>query len=566
MLSFAVFEQSGAGTGNAGGAARDWPLRHAYLTGPDDSPVHGSLRFIDGMIRCEKRQPDAAGLCVQFPVEPSPLSPDGHAPGLLALQTCLLPEREQPYLLSLELARHRLMLSINKLEDWLLFDLPAEDPVMQAFEEARQAFTAAVVAQGVGTTGSGANLRYSPEADRLGRKALALALDASEQIAFRQAQLQHAKRASGELAAAAATFKPPANALTDHETLETRNTMMGSVGVILTTPALIGCTVAPEQFSAPLQQLIARTCDFIRLPMRWVEMEPTEGRYAFQSTDRWIEWAVRTAKLPVVAGPIVDFRPQCTPEWLYIWEHDYETLRELVYEHVKNIVTRYRRTVAGWTVVSGLHCTTNFSLTIEQALDLTRICVTLVRKLQPGAAVQIEIDHPWGDTCAGNGRAVPPTLYAEMINQAGLNPDMIALRIQAGSAEPGRTARDMMSLSAILDRYAALEKPISISAVAAPSQPPSLDDLASAEVDDPGYWRSPWSPDAQARWLTAMAAVAASKPYVHSICWADLLDSPKLRSHDGLLTADGQPKPALQRLAELRQAIREKRSPLSLAR
>lgn len=563
MLSFAVFDGNGQG-----GPAHDWPLRHAYLTGPDDAPVSGEIRFADGMIRCEKRHPDAAGLCLQFPVEASPISPDGLAAGLLTLQTCLLPEREQPYLLSLELARHRLMLAINKLEDWVLFDLPGDDPAMTAFDEARQAFTAAVVAQGVRTNGTGALLRYSPEADRLARRALAMAVDASERIAFKQAAVQHARRISGELAAAAAAFKPPENALTEHETVETRNTMIGSVGVILPNPPQIGCSIAPDQYSGVLQQLVARSCDFIRLPMRWVEMEPTEGRYAFQATDRWIEWAVRTVKMSVVAGPIVDFRPQCVPEWLYIWEHDYETLRELVYEHVKNIVTRYRRTVSAWTVVSGLHCTANFSLSIEQALDLTRICVGLIRKLQPGATVQIEIDQPWGDSCASNPRAVPPTLYAEMVNQAGINPDLFALRIQTGTADAGgdggRTARDMMALSALLDRYAALERPITISALGAPSAPPDAGDLAAGPHDEPGYWRQPWSPESQARWLTAAAGIAASKPFVHSICWSELLDSARLHSREGLLSVEGQPKPAMQRLADIRQAIHEKRSPLTL--
>jgi hypothetical protein len=342
--------------------------------------------------------------------------------------------------------------------------------------------------------------------------------------------------------------------------------MIGSVGVILPREPQVGCTVPAEQFTPALQRLAQSAGDFIRLPMRWVEMEPTEGRYAFAATDRWIEWAVRAAKMPVVAGPIVDFRPQCVPEWLYIWEHDYETLRELVYEHVKHIVTRYRRTVGAWTIVSGLHNAAGFALNIEQALDLTRICAMLVRKLQPGAAVQVEIDHPWGDACAGNPRAVPPALYAEMVNQAGINPDVLALRIEAGAPEIGRTARDMMALSAMLDRYAVFDRPIAISALGAPSAAPTTDELAAAGVDDPGYWRAPWTPESQARWLAAAAGIAASKPYVHSICWADLLDRPPVHPHDGLATADGTPKPALLRQSEVRLALREKRSPLSLVR
>ena len=92
----------------------------------------------------------------------------------------------------------------------------------------------------------------------------------------------------------------------------------------------------------------------------WVDLEPREGSYSFGPTDKWIEWAVRTAKVPVVAGPVIDFRASSTPDWLYIWENDYETLRDLVIEHMQAVVTRLRRTITRLTAASGLHVFTNF--------------------------------------------------------------------------------------------------------------------------------------------------------------------------------------------------------------
>ena len=172
------------------------------------------------------------------------------------------------------------------------------------------------------------------------------------------------------------------------------------IGIVLPQPALVGCTVNPANFSEPLARVVGATCDFVSMPMVcWMDMEPTEGKYAFAKTDKWIEWAVR-AKIPVVAGPLIDFREIAVPEWLYIWEHDYETLRELVYEHIKTIVTRYRRTVTRWTVCWGLHVNASFAMTLERMMDLTRMCAPLVRKLQPTAKVQIEISQPWGEYLA----------------------------------------------------------------------------------------------------------------------------------------------------------------------
>ena len=74
------------------------------------------------------------------------------------------------------------------------------------------------------------------------------------------------------------------------------------------------------------------------------------------------------------------------PDFLYIWEHDYETLRDVVIEHVKQVVTRYRRTVHTWTICSGLHVASNFAISYEQAVDLTRVCVLIVHQLLPSIA------------------------------------------------------------------------------------------------------------------------------------------------------------------------------------
>ncbi len=572
MLSFVVFQTSPPTDGQAGAT-----LRHAHMFGADDVPMAADITVTpDGsLIRCDKRSPESAGLSLQFIVD-GVNGPTG-APGIgpVTIQTCLLPDREKPYLLSLELARHRLMLILNKLEDWALFDLPPTDPGLLLFERAREAFTKAVVEQS-NSQGVTPELPFTPQADELSRHALALAMEASEQLTLTQSRLQFSKRMSGELAQAAARIGSPANALTDHEVAESRNALLGNVGVILPTPPQMGAVVSAEQFTPALQKAVQTCCDFVTMPLRWVDMEPTEGRYVFSKTDRWIEWAVRTAHLPIVAGPVIDLRRGNVPEWLFIWEHDYETLRELVYEHVKNLVTRYRRTVGTWTVVSGLHVSSNFTLSLEQVMDLTRLAVMVVRKLQPSAKVQVQIDHPWGEYFATAGaRAMPPLMYAEMLGQAGINPDLFALCIEMGQPEPGRSTRDLMAFSALLDRYAALEKPLAIAALSAPSKAPDPDDLGLGGEHDPGYWRRPWSPEAQAAWMTKMFAVAASKPYVHSIAWHEMYDEaiapPSTKAaamtgarHDGLFDSNLQPKLALWRLAEIRQAIRNKQSPANL--
>jgi hypothetical protein len=563
MLSFVVFDAEGVD-------AAHFPPRHAYLVGTDEIPTQGTVTLGSGLVGCDPSQAQTAGLAVQMPLA----RPDGSGSlGLMTIQTCLLPSRERPYLLTIELARHRTMLFLNKLEDWgLMADIPGDHPVMLQFEEARRSFTRALVGQR--DTDGEVRSGYAVGADHQAGRAISLSVAAGEGLAMYQAERQLKSRVSGQAYKEAGAHLarltpeiPPAGAPI---------LVPGAGQVVLPGVAQIGCAVSPGQFTEPQQRALAAGFDFLTVPMRWIDMEPVEGKYSFAQTDRWIEWAVTKAKMPVHAGPLVDFRQCATPDWLYIWENDYETLRDLVFEHVQAVVTRYRRTIARWTVASGLHVNTNFRVSFEQIMDLTRMCVLLVRKLHPTAKIQLELTQPWGEYHASNRRSIPPYLYAEACLQGGLNVDAIALRTQMGNAEPGCATRDMLSFSSMLDKFAALEKPIAITAMGAPSvaipPKPFLPRAGAAPEDpyEPGHWRSPWSEAAQAEWAAHALAIAASKPYVQSVCWHELSDgavgkdglpaSPEMAGA-GLLHASGTPKPAWQKIAEFRRATREGKMP-----
>lgn len=498
MLKFQVFDIERP--------AMELTLAPAHLVGADDIGVRSSIDWDEGLIVCEKSAMGAAALAVQVEMEEL---------GQVVLQTCLLPERERPYILSLELARHRLMRCLCKQEEWAMFELPADGSLSRGLAEAHEKFIEAL------------SSTDEPEtADRLGREALAAAVVASEELATAHAEaLLRRRRRAGHLAR-----------------------------------HVFGCGVQLDQTDDHAAATFPESFDFLSLPTPWRRLEPREQENDWSVLDGWCEWAMRQS-LPVVAGPLAAFSPDAVPDWLYIWEHDYDTVRDFLYEHMERVVGRYRGVVKAWNVVSGVHVNDHFTLNFEQIMDMTRMAVMLVRKAHPQARTIIEIDQPFGEYYARNPRSIPPLMYAEMILQAGIDFDAFGLRVLMGDAQEGRRTRDLMQLSALLDRFYALGKPVRLTAVAAPSQP--IESAAEAEKPQApgGYWHRPWSEEGQAQWLEAVANVALSKPCVDSLAWAQLADHEEgMMPAAGLLRSDFSAKAGFERFAELRRSHYEQRA------
>jgi len=494
--------EAGAPAPGEDGAGDAFRLRHAHMRAPDGATMPADIsvdRSGEGhAVKCLTDQSSSAALALEW---------DCGEHGRLLLQTCLLPPREKPYSLTLELARRHVMLYLVKLEEWGEFDRPADDPVASRAIEARRLFMDALAMRSEDDAAR-------EEQDALAQQALEMAIGAGESLTSEHADSELGRRQ--------------------------KTAPLSSAG------AVCGCSVDPERFSEPLRKVVSGAFDFMTVPLRWKELEPEEGKYSFSDTDRWIEWGVRQAKTPVAAGPVVEFTGDSTPEWFFVWENDYETIREMVYEHVKRVVTRYRRAVYKWTIASGLHVGSTMPLSLEETVDLTRLASLVARKLDPKAMIVVEIDRPLGEPAAGRPQAVPPELYAELVAQSGIACDAFGLRLQVGDELNGRPTFDLMNLSDAIDRYAVFEKPLCVSAIGAPSGgngPP---------------WGAAWDQPRQAEWMRRVTEIALSKPFVTSVAWNQLYDTERSGQTPtgGLISTGGKPKEALACAAEIRKKLR----------
>jgi hypothetical protein len=467
--------------------------------GPESVPISGDIGFRDGLLVLNRGDDHAAGVSLLWDVGPL---------GSFQLETTRLPPREQPYNLNVELARFRLMKIVQKLEDWNLFDFPRVERYTQRFREAQGFFSDAL-----------GKLDDPAEASRLADQSLAMAVDLSEQLASFHSDLLINRRRSS-------------NAFVRH---------------------IFGARVDTTIQNQAYRDKIVGNFDYAVLPMSWGELSPQEQEFRTEVLDHWVE-TLALRRVPIIAGPLIDLNH--APDWLFVWEHDFDTLRELAYEFVQKVIHRYRKAVAVWNVAAGLHTNAAFTLSFEQIIEMTRLLVSQVKNMIPNARVIVTVTHPFGEYHARGKTSVPPMLYAEMVAQAGINFEAFGLEYEMGVPVPGSYARDLFQLSYMLDRFSTLGRPLFVTAATAPGRNgPDASDRSNGQLDpnQAGRWHRPWDPQLQADWMEQFYRVCLSKPFVESVSWGNLADmNPSLPS-GGMMDDLLQPKPVFERLQQMRE-------------
>lgn len=478
-------------------------LASAYLVGSEHVPLRAEISLKKGMILCDKRTGGPAALALLWPV-------DGM--GRILLETTRLQERDTPYVLTLELLRGQLMRLNQKREEWGLYDAPEIQTVNDHLDQACELLIDALKAD------------TPVEAANIGDRALAITVPAGEALSRFHASIL----------------------------LERRIQTAGF------TRRVFGCHVNLEDPAELSGKFLADAVDFVTIPIDWRQIEPTEQKFNFKPIDTWVEWLTKQ-QIPMKGSALVSIREGRVPDWLYIWEHDFDTIRELVTEHIKRVVNRYNAYIQVWDVISGIHAIEEFSFSFEQLIELTRLAVNVTKQVAPRSIAIIDLVAPWGEYYARNQRTIPPMLYMEMAMQSGINFDACGLQFYFGVGRDGMYVRDMFQISSIIERFGGFGKPIHITAVQVPSDT-AVDKKdawgGSLSVKDGGTWHEDWSEAIQARWLREFCEIALSKPYVDSITYRDLSDrSPHQMPNGGLLRADMTPKQAYNDFVALRKRV-----------
>lgn len=462
------------------------------MVGPGDARTRAEIRFLEtkhgGLFSCTTKDIPDAALRVQVDL--------GEA-GVLMLQTCLLPPREEPYDLSVELARHRIKTFIQKSEDWQMFDPALAPRAVETFEEARSIFTDALVSPG------------GVERGELAVKSLIRCMRATDKLAHAHADilLHHRYRTQ------------PASKPT------------------------FGSTIRLEDDPAALAKSL-KGFGLLAVPLVWRDLEPKKGTFTFKALDAWMEWTTKN-KLPVILGPLVDVRDASLPDWVKALGNDYATLRNAMYDYMEAVVARYVSSVGIWKISSGLHIVRDRPLTPAEMVDLTRTATVLVRQYRRGARTMIELDDLFGDLAAKRAGSLGAFEFLEKIQSEGIHLDCLGARLILGGSEPSERSRDLMMVSDRLDEFFHRDIPLLLSACGVP---------ARETGPTAGRWGSAWSEDQQAAWASRIIPMALSKPYVEAVVWSCHQDPDEIGGF-GLLDHAGEPRPAHAKLMSMRRRL-----------
>jgi hypothetical protein len=458
-----------------GKPARDFVLSGAYLFGMDMVPLRyvESISFRDGVISCVRKGDDAAGLTLLWPVEEA---------GSFLLPTTRLPERQEPYILNVELARARLMQITLKREDWALFE--EMDKFADLAHEAQALFIQALQ-----------HISDPARASILADEAMKKGLLFSEKLSLRYAE--------------------------QYLTLRFKNRGLGK--------HTLGCSIEPRRMEDERYcKFLLDMFSFVTVPIDWSQIVREKGKYDFSAVDVWMEY-MAGKRLAVNCGPLLCFEPGKVPGWLLEQKPEFEKVRELAYEFVGKMVGRYGKYVHFWTVISGMNAKNCFGFTYEQMIEMTRTACLAAKAADAKGRRIIEVHFPWGEYYAREKMTMPPLIYADVVIQSGISFDAFGLVLEFGKDKPGMHIRDLMQISSRLDCFAVFSKPLHIT-VSVPG--------AAADCDRAGAWRKPWDESVQADWIEQFYKITLGRPFVSTVTYGHLTGGPETIPACGLVNED----------------------------
>ena len=223
-------------------------------------------------------------------------------------------------------------------------------------------------------------------------------------------------------------------------------------------------------------------------------------------------------------------------------------LQSFVCDYVETAMSRYVGRIRVWEISGRGNTGGALGLNEEQMLTLVARTIEVAHRTEPEGQFFIRVEQPWAEYQARGAHRLSPLQFVDALLRAGVGLGGVSLEISIGYKPRGSQSRDLLDVSRLIDQWSTLGIPVHAT-LAFPSSS-GTDSLACSEncLRDPSF-HDAWSPETQAEWVDSYLPLLLSKPAVVGIDWAHLSDAVAHElPHAGLVDAQGQPKPALERM------------------
>ncbi len=473
-------------------------VQRAYVAGVEAVPMPGLNSLADGELRVERSDSIAGSLYIPWPTEEF---------GEVVLSTTLLVDRERPYHLALELARGTLSRVRNQAAVWRHMGLVLPAGFDRLRHQATQHFKASAISQDTPVV-------CAEEAIQSLRVSAAMIGELSREYSRQVLDLRH------------------------REAAQLGTLLVGTVERVPMPP------FAETEF---LRAFNAATSN-----LTWRDVEPDEGQRCWDAVDQQLAWG-QSQGLRIVSPPIIDFSPRCLPDWLYLWEGDFDNIASCVLEYVTAAVSRYRGRVHVWNAATAINSSDELSLSDEQKLRLLAAIVETIRRLDQRTPVIVNFDRPWAEYMAKRAHCLSPYHFADALLRADLGVSGFGLDIHLGYWHGGTLPRDPLEYSKMLDRWTTFGQPLFVNFAipsSAAGDPRASRKVATLEqMGAAGVGLA-----SQAAAASLLLPITLAKQAVWGVTFSQFCDENAHEfPHGGLIDAGGAKKPILDVLAAIRE-------------
>ncbi|QDU97255.1 hypothetical protein [Lignipirellula cremea] len=469
-------------------------VERAYLAGMEGVPWQSRNREVDGQLSFHREISESGNLFMPWLVA---------GRGEVLLSTASLMERPRPYHLTIELARGALNRLRNQWANWKAAGLRTSPQLPELVQETTRLFFQAVT-------------DASDAAESDAQRCIALTLDAIDLLAadYSQQVLQIRHQSAPKLA------------------------------------TLLGCNTEIKPLNKAETEQFLATFNLAATPLCWKSIEENAGERDWTAVDQQIQWC-RNQGLKVCAGPLLRIDSHDLPDWIYLWDDDFENIQSCVIQQVQAAVKRYIGSVHIWNCAAGLNLAGDLTLSEEQKLKLAVTAIDAVREVDRKAPLIITFDQPWAEYLRTEAFDLSPLHFADALIRADLGIAGIGLEINLGYSPRGSLFRDPLEFSQQIDRWAVLGLPLILFLTVPSSNTPDPNSRRNCQVH---LGDKSWTPEDQRDLVERLVPLLISKQSVHGLVWSQRCDAnPHEFPHGGLFDAQHEPKPALESLRSLRE-------------